>query len=189
MRKPLLVSMPTFLGLVVVSLVGVLFVAAGCQAVPPPPAPTSSVAPDDALPSQTTEPTEPATKPACSLASAAVVKSTLGLTVSEPSQSFDNTETLCTYTSVAGNNPVVTFRSGQDAASFARARHEADATGDPTRDVDGVGQEAYVTAVEFGDQVSNTLVVRQGSVILSITAAVSVDAEKAFAIKVLASIT
>ena len=111
------------------------------------------------------------------------------LTVSEPSQSFDDTETLCTYTSTAGNNPIVTFRTGQDAASFARARREADASGDPTRDVDGVGQEAYVTAEEFGNQVSNTLVVRQGSVILSVTAAVSVDAEKAFATKVLASIT
>ena len=183
MRKPLLVSMPVF-----ASLVGALFLA-GCQAAPPTPSPTGSAAPDDAQPSETADPTEPANKPGCGLASAAVVKSTLGLTVSEPSQSFDDTETLCTYTSIAGNNPVVTFRTGQDAASFARARREADASGDPTRDVDGVGQEAYVTAEEFGNQVSNTLVVRQGAVILSITAAVSVDAEKAFATKVLASIT
>lgn len=189
MRKLLLVSMPTFLRLVVASLVGALFLA-GCQAAPPTPSPTSSAAPDDALPSETAEPNEPTNKPACSQASAAVVKATLGLTVSEPSESFDDTETLCTYTSVAGNNPIVTFRTGQDAASFARARREADATGDPTRDVDGVGEEAYVTAEEFGDQVSNTLVVRQGSVILSVTASsVSVDAEKAFAAKVLASIS
>jgi hypothetical protein len=180
--------MPTFLRLVVASLAGALLVA-GCQAAPPSPSPTGSVAPDDALPTKTAEPTDPATKPACSLANAAVVKSTLGLTVGEPSQSFDDTEILCTYTSTAGNNPVVTFRTGQDAASFARARREADATGDPTRDVEGVGQEAYVTAEEFGNLVSNTLVVRQGSVILSVTAAVSVEAETAFATKVLASIT
>jgi hypothetical protein len=183
MRKLLLVSMP-----LLASLASALFVA-GCQAAPPGPSPTGSAAPDDALPAETAKPTDPATKPACSLASAAVVKSTLGLTVGEPSQSFDDTEILCTYTSTAGNNPVVTFRIGQDAASFARARREADATGDPTRDVEGVGEQAYVTAEEFGNQVSNTLVVRQGSVILSVTAAVSVEAEKAFATKVLAALT
>jgi hypothetical protein len=187
MRKLPLVSMPLLaLALLCVALL------TGCQVVPPSSSssPSSPSSPDGAADETTTaEPTDPANKPVCSLASSAVVKSTLGLTVSEPSQSFDDTETLCTYTSTAGINPIVTFRTGQDAASFARARREAEATGDPTREVDGVGDEAYVTAEEFGNQVSNTLVVRRGAVILSVTAAVSVDAEKAFAAKVLSSIT
>lgn len=178
MRKLLLVSMP----LLVVLL-------AGCQAAPPAAPSSDPSAPDDSAVVETPEPSDPAVKPACALASAAVVKATLGLTVAEPSQSFDDTETECTYTSASGMNPIVKFRTGQDSASFARARREAESTGDPTRDVTDVGDEAYVTAEEFGNQVSNTLVVRDGSVILSVTAAVSVDAEKAFATKVLASLS
>jgi hypothetical protein len=179
MRKPLLVSIPLFALLV-----------AGCQTAPPAssPAGVGSASAGDESASGTPEPTDPATKPTCALASAALVRSTLGLTVGEPKESFDDTEILCTYTSTAGNNPVVKFRTGQDAASFARLRREADSSGDPTRDVE-VGQEAYVTAEEFGNQVSNTLVVRAGAIILSVTAAVSVDAEQAFVTKVLASIS
>lgn len=181
MRKVLRVSIPLLPPLLAV-------LVAGCQAAPPVSSPSGSQSAGDGSASATTEPTDPATKPTCALAGAAVVKATLGLTVGQPSESFDDTEILCTYTSTAGNNPVVRFRTGQDAASFARLRREADSSGDPTRDVE-VGQEAYVTAEEFGSQVSNTLVVRSGAVILLVTAAVSVDAEKAFATKVLASIT
>lgn len=182
MRKPLLVSISPLVALSAALLL------AGCQTVPPgAPSSTGSASAGDDAASATPEPTDPVTRPACALASAAVVKSTLGLTVGEPSESFDDSEILCTYTSTAGNNPVVKFRTGQDAASFARLRREADSSGDPTRDVE-VGQEAYVTAEEFGNQVSNTLVVRSGSVILSVTANVSVELERAFATKVLASL-
>jgi hypothetical protein len=175
MRKLLLVSIPLL-----------ALVLTGCQAAPP--TTTTDDPSGDSFVTETPEPTDPAIKPACALASAAVVKTTLGLTVNEPTQSFDETETECTYTSAGGINPIVKFRTGQDAASFARARREAEATGDPTRDVPDVGDEAYVHAEEFGNQVSNTLVVRRGSVILSVTAAVSVEAEKAFAAKVLSSL-
>jgi hypothetical protein len=102
-------------------------------------------------------------KQICGKASAAVVKSTLGFTVTEPQESFDETEIECTYRAVGnGNSLVVKFRTGQDAASFARNRRDADSTGMPTTDVDGVGDQAYATAEEFDALVSNTLVGAQG---------------------------
>jgi hypothetical protein len=172
-------------GLVVASL-------AGCQAAP---APADSSSPPADLSSDTATTDAEVTndpvlsKQFCGKASAAVVKSTLGFTVTEPQESFDETEIECTYRPVGnGNALVVKFRTGQDAASFTRIRHESDNTGKPTMDVDGVGDQAYATSDEFGDMVSNTLVARKGSVQMLVTAPAPIDQEKAFVKAVFAAL-
>jgi hypothetical protein len=172
-------------GLVVASL-------AGCQAAPPP-ADTASPSADqssDAAATDTEVTNDPAlSKQICGKAPASVVKSTLGFTVTEPQESFDETEIECTYRSVGnGNSLVVKFRTGQDAASFARNRRDADSTGMPTTDVDGVGDQAYATAEEFDALVSNTLVARKGSVQMSVTAPATIEQEKAFVKAVFAAL-
>ena len=163
----------------------------GCQTAPPSTAPSTnpsdvSAADDTATP---TAAPPPANKPGCALASAAVVKSTLGITVSEPAESFDATEIECTYRPADGGfTVVVKFRADQDKNSFADYRREFDDRGEPTMDVDGLGDGAYATSSEFGDVVTNTLVARKGSVQELIAAAASIDAEKAFVARVFTSL-
>jgi hypothetical protein len=169
--------------------VGMLLFATGCQ-VAPTTAPSPSQSADSVVDTPTTDAAPaPAATPKCSLASAAVVKSTLGMGVSEPSESYGASEISCTYLPLDGGLTVlVSFRTDQDADSFARARHEADTTGEPTTDVAGLADEAYMSSTEFGGTVTNTLVARKGSVELKVIAPVSLEKEKAFATKVFSSL-
>src|SRR5262245_33504505 len=93
-------------GLVVASL-------AGCQAAPAPADTSSRPAdqPSDSAATDTEVTNDPAlSKRICGKAPAAVVKSTLGFTVTEPAESFDETEIECTYRSVGnGNSLIVKF--------------------------------------------------------------------------------
>jgi hypothetical protein len=181
MRKRALLS--------VVPAVVALFLA-GCQVAPtdaPPGASPTDTA--DVARTASSDPPGPATRPTCTLASAAVVKSTLGFTVSEPTESFDESEIECTYRPTNdGHTVIVKFRSDRDAASFAQTRRETDQSGKPTMDVDGLGDEAYATSDEFGEVVTNTLVARKGSVEMLVVAAAPIEAEKAFIGRVFASL-
>ena len=164
---------------------------AGCQAAPTPADttadPTSAPADGSTVAAASEAAPDPGT--ICAKASAAVVKSTLGFSVSEPQESFDETEIECTYRAIGTSNAlVVKFRTGQDAASFARTRHDSDSTGKPTTDVTGVGDQAYASSDEFGDMVSNTLVARKGSTQLLVTAPAPVDKLKAFVVAVFAGL-
>jgi len=83
---------------------------AGCQAAPAP-ADTASPPADqssDGAAVDTEVTNDPAlSKQICGKASAAVVKSTLGFTVTEPQESFDETEIECTYRAVGNGNSLV----------------------------------------------------------------------------------
>lgn len=132
-----------------------------------------------------TDSSAPATQPACTMVSAAVVKTNLGIDVQEPTQSTNDTVIGCAYApSTDGRTIVVRFQIGQDAATFARGRQGVDGSGQPTSDVD-LFDGGYSSSTEFGDIVTNTLVARKGSIEMLVTADASLDAEKTLVTKVL----
>src|SRR4051794_10186452 len=94
-------------------------------------------------PSADTSVSGTAATPTCALASAAVIKSTLNIDVSEPTQTANDPVIVCNY--VPGNGGftvIVRFQTGEDKSSFARGRHGFDNTGQPTTDVTGLFDEA-----------------------------------------------
>jgi hypothetical protein len=131
------------------------------------------------------DPSTPVVQPTCSMVSAAVVKATLGIDVQEPTQSTNDAVIGCAYAPATdGRTLVIRFRTGQDAAAFARGRQEVDGSGQPTTDV-ALFDGGYSSSTEFGDIVTNTLVARKGPVEMLVTADASIDAEKALITKVL----
>ena len=152
---------------------------AGCSPATPaePPAGTSSAD----QPAATAGPA-----PSCASVSAAVIKASLNIAVSEPTQTTNGSTITCNYLPADGAHTVVImFRTGEDTDSFARGRRSLDTAGQPTSDVSGVADEAYVSSTEFGDTVTNSLVARKGSVTMSVAAVAPVDAEKNLVTKVL----
>jgi hypothetical protein len=128
-----------------------------------------------------TTPAGPRTAPSCALASPALIKATLNLDVSEPVQTTNEPVVGCTYN--GESSVIVRFQSEEDASSFARGRRGFETSGQPTTDVTGFHDEAYMSSTEFGDVVSNTLVARKGAVEILVTATATVDAEKALITK------
>jgi hypothetical protein len=182
-------ALPVFLA--GVAIIGVL---AGCSSTPTTgtggtdPSVDAS-ATDSGSGDPTVAPTT-AVPPTCTLASAAVIKSTLGVDVQEPTQSADDTLITCTYAPAAdGRTVLVRFTTDSDASVFARGRQQFDSGGQPTSDVPGVLDGAYTSSTEFGDVVTNTLVARKGSVEMQVTAVATVDAEKTLVTKVLAGLS
>jgi hypothetical protein len=126
------------------------------------------------------DPTGNALELSCSLAPAALVKSTLNIDVSPPAEVANGAATECTYLSgIGGTTVTVRLQTGDGADAFAIGRRGFDDGGQPTSDVTGLGDEAYKSSVEFGDVVTNTLVARKGTVEVYVEAAAPVDAEKA----------
>jgi hypothetical protein len=157
-------------------------VLTGCTPATPADAPDS---PDESSAPSTAE-AAPRAAPGCALVSAAVIKATLNIAVSEPTQTTSGSTISCDYLPADGTYTVViTFVTDQDKDSFARARRSLDSGGHPTTDVPGLADEAYVSSDEFGDTVTNSLVARKGSVSMSVVAVASVEAEKALVAKVL----
>jgi hypothetical protein len=156
----------------------------GCASTPP-------VAPADPAPTDTATAVEsdPTGAPvSCALVSSAVIQANLAIAVSEPEQSADGSAITCDYRPVSGElTLVITFATGEDKDSFGRGRRSLDNGGQPTSDVPGVVDEAYVSSTESGNTVTNRLVARKGSVVMTVAAPVSVDAEKTLVAKVLGS--
>jgi hypothetical protein len=135
-----------------------------------------------------TDPTGNALELSCSLAPAALVKSTLNIDVSPPAEVANGAATECTYLSgVGGTTVTVRLQTGDGADAFAIGRRGFDDGGQPTSDVTGLGDEAYKSSVEFGDVVTNTLVARKGAVEVYVEAAATVDGEKALVQKIFES--
>lgn len=128
----------------------------------------------------------PAAAPNCAVAPAPVVSSTLGKQVSEPSEIANAAVTECTYLSSGGGGGtvIVRYQTQENATTFAAGRHGFEESGQPTTDVKGFLDEAYYTSSEFGDNVTNTLVARKGSVEVQVMADASIDAEKALVQKI-----
>ena len=124
--------------------------------------------------------------PTCALVPAAVIKASLNLTVSEPTQTTIGSTVTCEYGPANGTPAVIVkFTTGEDKDSFARARRSLDNGGQPTSDVPGLLDEAYVSSTEHGDAVTNSLVARKGSTTISVVAAATLESEKSLVVKVL----
>ena len=156
-------------------------VLGGCTPTPAPDAPDGNAGNTSAPPTAQT-----VIAPACALVPAAVIKASLNIAVSEPTQTTSGSTISCDYLPADGTYTVVVkFTTDEDKDSFARARRSLDSGGHPTTDVPGLLDEAYVSSDEFGDAVTNSLVARKGSVSMSVAAVASVDAEKNLVAKVL----
>jgi hypothetical protein len=154
----------------------IVVAAAGALVACTPSEPDTDATTDDPATEETT-PAGPRTAPSCALAPPALIKATLNLDVSEPVQTTDEPVVGCTYT--GPSSVILRFQSDEDASSFARGRRGFETSGQPTTDVRGFHDEAYMSSTEFGDVVSNTLVARKGAVEILVTATATVDAEKA----------
>jgi hypothetical protein len=166
-----------------IAMVAAVVALGGCANTPPP----AAADPD---PSNTStsfaEPDPSPVSVSCALVSAAIIQANLGLAVSEPSQTGNGSAISCDYRPVSGAlTVVITFATGEDKDSFARGRRSLDNGGQPTSDVPGLVDEAYVSSTESGDTVTNRLAARKGSIVMTVAAAASVDAEKSLVTKVL----
>jgi hypothetical protein len=164
------------------ALLATAAVLAGCTPTPPPDAPDNA----DQTAAPSTAESGPAPAPACALVPAAVIKASLNIVVGEPTQTTSGSTIRCDYMPADGALTVtIKFTLDEDKDSFARVRRSLDTGGQPTTDVPGLVDEAYVSSAEFGDTVTNSLVARKGSVSMSVAAVASVDAEKSLVAKVL----
>lgn len=118
----------------------------------------------------------------CATAPASLVSSTMGGTFGTPTESVSGSATTCTYTSADRRLVVVRFTTGRDAAAFAREKAGYNSRHEPTVDVAGLGDEAFSVTLGAGSVHSYTLVARQGTLEIRITANTgSVATEKALA--------
>jgi hypothetical protein len=172
------------LRLPLILLVSVLALA-GCGAATPPANDPDQTEPTPAD-STANQVDPPLAAPSCANVSAAVIKANLNITVGEPAQTIAGSTVTCDYRPAEGAVTVsVKFTAGEDKDSFARGRRSLDNGGQPTSDVPGLLDEAYVSSTESGDTVTNSLVARKGSITMSVAAAASVEAEKSLVAKVL----
>jgi hypothetical protein len=158
---------------------------AGCSASTPP-----ANGPDQTEPTtadSTAESTDQgAAAPTCANVSAVIIKANLNVTVSEPAQTISGSTVTCDYRPADGAlTVIIKFTTGEDKDSFARGRRLLDNGGQPTSDVPGLLDEAYVSSTESGDAVTNSLVARKGSITMSVAATAPVEAEKSLVAKVL----
>jgi hypothetical protein len=163
--------------LAVIAATAVVGLVAGCSSAAGP------------QPPPTPEKTGPAVPPTCKTAPAALLNSVLGVNVGEPDEQTLDTVVVCRYPLRSGiSNVLVRFQLGESAAMFRAGRDGFDSNGQPTKDVSGVGDEAYSSTIGQGDLTSNTLVARSGPVEILITSPATIDAEKLLAQQLITAI-
>ena len=123
----------------------------------------------------------------CSSVTAAMVNTALGTNVGDPTSTVNGPVTVCTYKSSTGQ-VIVRFASGTTAASFAAAKSQFTAHGEPVTTVTGLGDEAYSSSIGTGTYAVNSIVLRKGSEELLITGPASLSQVQAFAQQLLPSL-
>ena len=113
----------------------------------------------------------------CALVPSDLVEDTVGTEVRNPTASFTTDEVLCRYLPVqAGEGTVdVRFRPDQDHASFVDYRESGEDEVEPSVDLSGIGDEAFYRVSEFEALIAHIVVVRKGSVIVSVDAPGDLD--------------
>jgi hypothetical protein len=119
----------------------------------------------------------------CATVPAALVNSTLGLSVTDPEEQDNGSVTVCTFSGT--HTTIVRFDTGTDPASFATEKQGFAPQGMKTTDISGFGDEAYSAVLSAAGITTNTVVVRRGSVDVLVTSSASIDQEKALAQKIL----
>ena len=168
LRRPLLLLVP-------------VLALAGCTSTPPANGPDQTEPTADSTAESVDGPA-----PTCANVPAAVIKANLNLTVGEPTPRTNGSTVTCESRSADGAlTVVIKFTTGEDKDSFARGRRALDNGGQPTSDVPGLLDEAYVSSTESGTTVTNSLVARKGSTTMAVAAAAPIEAEKSLVTKVL----
>jgi hypothetical protein len=119
----------------------------------------------------------------CAVASASLVRSTLGLTVGEPEETrVVRDAVLCVYRGGAGGGGSVTMNIelDQTADVFAQRRATLRTSSQATQDLAGFQDEAFTATMVSLGVTYNTLAARKGSVTIQVTSRASVDRTKAF---------
>jgi hypothetical protein len=109
--------------------------------------------------------TAAANVPSCSLASAKIVKSALGITVRSPVVTRNGPVTVCEFASASPL--LVRFETHASPSLFALGRKGFGQHGEPTKTVSGLGTAAYSSTLAGGK--SNTIVVLKSTTELLIT--------------------
>ena len=126
--------------------------------------------------------------PACTVASAALVSSKLGVTLTGPNLDQGPAATICTYDNPS-NQPqsaTVQVTKGATTASFASGRRGFASHGETVTDVVGLGNEAYSATLSVANITNTTMVARKGSVEVLITTTAPADRVPALMTAVLA---
>lgn len=115
----------------------------------------------------------------CGLASPAAVGAALGMTMEAPDVTNDPPITVCDYWSTNRHKVIIRIQRDLGPKDFsenkASMRTELN---QPTIDVPGIGDEAYVTSNHSKFVPNNTLVARKGAVEIMISSGATVNREK-----------
>ena len=173
-----------------------LLLSAGCTPLPDAPSgpPTSSTV--DSVTTSTVDNTTSAPPSGnaaawCALAPASLIQSALGLTVTGPTASFSTDEIHCDYQPASDGSLTVAlqFRLQQDHDSFVSYRQKTENPSEPVTELPGVGDEAYYVRSEFGVTITHTIVARQGSIVLLLSAPSSLAQTTDLARQIVAKLT
>jgi hypothetical protein len=130
------------------------------------------------------------TGPPCTVATAALVGSKLGFTLTGPNVDRGPAATICTYDNPSdrAQSATVQITSGATAAGFAQTRNGFAGHGEAVTDVAGLGDEAYSATLTMANVTNTTLVARKGSTEVLVTTTATADRVPALMTAVLALI-
>lgn len=126
----------------------------------------------------------------CDAVPASLVNSALGTDLGAPSQTTAGSAVACAFKGTKTGAVEIRIQTGDTAALFAAERKTFDATGQPTKDYPGFGDQAYtnVRHLPLGLPDMNTLVARQGSVEILVASPAAITAERALEQQVFAKV-
>ncbi len=112
---------------------------------------------------------------------ASLVNSALGTDLGVPTQTTGPNAIACEFKGAKSGAVEIRVQTGDDAAAFAAGRKTFAASGQPTKDYPGFGDEAYTSTqhMPLGLPAINTLVARQGAVEILVASPASFTAERA----------
>jgi ABC-type glycerol-3-phosphate transport system substrate-binding protein len=117
-----------------------------------------------------------AKQPTCASAPASLVNSVLGTHFTDPEEQTIEAVVVCTYK--GDHTMIVRVQTDTTADSFATEKQTFTASGQPTTDVAGFGDEAYSSSLSAAGITTNTLVTRKGSTEILVSSMLDLDQMK-----------
>ena len=135
-----------------------------------------------------TGPSGGAAGPPCTVATAALVSSKLGFSLTGPNLDRGPAATICTYDNPSdrAQSATVQITSGATPAGFAQTRKGFAGHGESVTDIPGLGDEAYSATLTMANVTNTTLVARKGSTEVLVTTTAPADRVPALMTAVLA---
>jgi hypothetical protein len=128
--------------------------------------------------------------PPCTVATAALVGSKLGFSLTGPNLDRGPAATICTYDNPSNRaqSATVQITSGATPAGFAQTRNGFAGHGETVTDLPGLGDQAYSATLSMANVTNTTLVARKGSTEVLVTTTAPADRVPALMTAVLALI-